>query len=70
MRSYFFRFLIPNPYIYELSGKENDRKNARMIEEDTILEEEVYEPGVVLPQIKRMTRSAQGNLYFHEFNLS
>ena len=53
-----------------LSGKENGRKNARMIEEDTILEEGVYEPGVVLPQIKRMTRSAQGNLYFHEFNLS
>ena len=69
MRSYFFRFLIPNPYIYELSGKENDRKNARMIEEDTILEG-VYEPGVVLPQIKRMTRSAQGNLYIHEFTLS
>ena len=69
MRSYFFRFLISNPYIYELSGKENDRKNARMIEEDTILEG-VYEPGVVLPQIKRMTRSAQGNLYIHEFTLS
>ena len=53
-----------------LSGKENGRKNARMIEEDTILEEGVYEPGVVLPQIKRMTRSAQGNLYFQDFNLS
>ena len=59
-----------NNYVFFSVKTMWDRKNARMIEEDTILEEGVYEPGVVLPQIKRMTRSAQGNLYFHELNLS